>query len=488
MQKNNSGRVGVMLISSALLFKRLVNVITPLFLVRFLDVAQYGQYRFFWLIVLTVMLIIPMESPQSLLYFLPRKSKSEKALFVSQTLLYLTLTGMAGSLLVGPWGPLNLSEKIGIESGQYLISVFLFLWAVSSLMDILPSANQDYKWQSFSIVLFTLIRNAVIVTAAAATRDLYSVYLSLSVFALLKLLILIYFCVYKYGWKFFRIDLTTWKEQLRFALPFGFTSILSNAQSRIEQWIVVIIFPISSFAIFSIARNLDFLIKDFRKSIGQVVFPKMSKSDTKGDKRRALELNNRANLVASVLVFPMVCFFFAFANPIITTLYTEKYLDAVSITRIYLIGMALSSVDVSHLLMIYKLKSFAVKSGIALIGVATLFCYIGGIIFGLEGLAAGSVMAFFVGKIVRFAKIASVINIPVRSLQRWSILSSYFGVSLLSTFLSWIAFTIVPLESELIKLIIASALFLGLYLSLLYILGRGDIIKVMIGKGDWQNV
>ena len=97
-------------------------------------------------------------------------------------------------------------------------------------------------------------------------------------------------------------------NQLRYAVPFGLANITYAFRRQAEMWVVAGIFPTSTFAVFSIgAINLPF-VNVIRTSIGNILLPKMSKLQAEGNIVGMVELNQKGNLVASYLVFPIAAF------------------------------------------------------------------------------------------------------------------------------------------------------------------------------------
>ena len=60
----SSTRSQILSLGKALAFQNAIGILVPIVLVRIIDVSQYGQYRLFWLITSTVMLIVPMGMPR----------------------------------------------------------------------------------------------------------------------------------------------------------------------------------------------------------------------------------------------------------------------------------------------------------------------------------------------------------------------------------------------------------------------------------------
>ena len=73
------------------------------------------------------------------------------------------------------------------------------------------------------------------------------------------------------------------------------------------------------------AYSHDVLI--FRRSVLEAFVPKMSRLSAAGDVRGMLELNSRGNVLVSTLLYPALAFVFAFAEDLVTLVYTAAYLE-----------------------------------------------------------------------------------------------------------------------------------------------------------------
>jgi len=490
VQKNKklSSRKQVAFLSGAFFLKRLLNLVTPVFLVRFLDVSEYGEYQLFWLIANTALLLAPMGMSRSLLYFIPRLSVAERAQFVSQTILYLCLAGLLAALLLSPWSPLLPESMLSDRSGGLVITGFVFLWIVSSLIEILPSADQNVGWQAKAIVGLAIFRNTLVITTAAVTDSLNSIYFVLLLFVCAKVAVLAVYCVGHYGWRFLRFDLSRVGEQLRYALPFGLSNTLTQMRGKAEQWIVAILFVPSTFGLFSIVLMVVSALSMLRKSIGQVITPKMSRSESKGDLKRVLALNNRGNLAASMLVFPAATYLFAFAEPVIELVYTQQYLGAAPILRIYLVIALLSVVEVATLLVIFKQGKFVLKVSGFLVVFSVAASYLGATLIGLKGVAIGSLLAMFISKLINFHRASRLLEIPLHKLQDWKALLVIMVTAALSATFAW--YTTGILNSGLIwvDVVFAGVILAISYAGFLFAFGYGWLVLAMLGKHKWPDL
>ena len=72
------------------MFAFAVAFFVPMVNVRSLSVEEYGYYRQFWLLFSTLVPILILGFPRSLLYYFPRsETRAEKSVYVTQTVAFL---------------------------------------------------------------------------------------------------------------------------------------------------------------------------------------------------------------------------------------------------------------------------------------------------------------------------------------------------------------------------------------------------------------
>lgn len=469
------------------MFKRLMNLVTPVFLVRLLDMSEYGEYRLFWLLANTAMLLAPLGMSRSLLYFIPRLDDQERNQFVSQTLVYLSVAGLLVALALSPWSPMVPESMQQGGSRGVVIASFVCLWVVASLIEVLPSADQRFGWQAGVIVGLSVFRNLLVIAVAAVTGSLEAIYAALLLFVVLKVGVMLFYAVGHYGKSFFIMDFSRITEQFRYALPFGLSAALTQARGKAEQWIVAMIFAPGAFGLFSIVLTVENALSLLRKSIGQVITPKMSRSESRGDIGRVLALNNRGNLAASVMVFPAVAYLLIFGGQVIELVYTADYLDAAPILRIYLIGVILSVVEVSTLLVIYKQGPFVLKVSGILVAFSVVASYLGATLIGLQGVAIGSLMALFISKLVNFHRASLLLDLPLGKIQNWRALGGVLLVSAGSSAFAWLVVRWIGSGTLWIDVVISALVLSATYVILLFVAGFGDLFLAMLGKRAWDT-
>lgn len=477
-----------LLLGKANVVDSLLRVLVPIALVRLFDVQEYGLYVLFWLIATTITLIAPFGMVRSLLYFIPRSTRSEKEAFVSQTIYWIVFAALLSAFAVSQLNPLLPDNIRNLSSYGILIPSFMFLWVSSSLIEFLPSADQNISWQAGAILGLTLIRNTTIVAAAYFGQDLEVVFFSLLVFAVLKLTISLYYIISRYGMGCLLPRFSMFKRQLTYAGPFGLSGIFFNLRSRVGQWVVALMFPPGSFAVFSIAISINMIANVLRSSMASVIVPTMSQSEGGGDHDRVLQLNNRANIAISSIIFPFASFIFFFAGLVVEVLYTDKYLDAVPVVRIYLIGTIILAVEMGSVLVVLRQGNFVLRVSAALLAVTLISAYYGALLLGISGVAVVAVAGTFIGRVLNFRRVSKLTNKPLRSLQDWLTLTKLFFASIVASIIALTVCNILAGSWSLfLQLFISGVVFLPVYLGVLTLIGGGWIIDTLLRGREWAG-
>src|ERR1700738_4970791 len=168
-------RQGVAL-SAARYIEQAITILTPVVLVRTIGPTAFGEYRLFWLLVTTVALLFPFDVPRSLLFFFVRLDSEGRRLYVGQTVLFLLATTMIAALLIFVFGnALPSGMKDLLHDHGFLLAAFLFVWNLGLLLDVLPNAAGQIRWQAQAILAMSVLRAALIIPAAVFFQRLEEV-------------------------------------------------------------------------------------------------------------------------------------------------------------------------------------------------------------------------------------------------------------------------------------------------------------------------
>ena len=409
-----------------------LQLLLPVVLVRYLDREVFGEYRLLWLAVGTIMAVAPLDVPDSLYYFLPRSEQMLKRLYVNQTLLFLAAAGLVSGWAVSPWNPWLPAQMRELTTHGAIVPAFVLLWVVAVLLDLLPTIEERIAWQAKTMIGLAALRALALSIAAMSTRQLGPVLLVMLGFVVFKVAVLLGYVAVHHG---LRAPLLRWcafVDQLRYAVPFGFATALYGLRAQADLWVVAGLFPRPMFASFSIAVVLVPLVSVFRQSVNQAFLPRMSKLQATGNVAGMLELNNQANVIVGTIVYPLLAWVFAFAEEIVAVVYTETYVSAAPVMRVYLLGLAPLVVEVASIMMLLRQGTFTAWLNLGTLIVSVALAWFGAHYFGLAGAALGTVIVSYGDLIVTLRRIGRCLAIPFRRLQDWRTLSLLLLFALLA--------------------------------------------------------
>lgn len=453
-----------LLLGAANAFDYAMQFLLPIVLVRTIDAHSFGQYRVLWLGVMTVMAVVPLAMPQSLYYFLPRSDAPTKRLYVNQTLIYLGVAGLVGSLLISPWNPLLPSGMRTLAEFGLLVPCLVALWVAANLLDLLPTIEERIAWQAGATISLSVLRTVLLASAAYLTGDLRVLIWLLVALSMFKLLLLFIFIHKTHGLAKPWLDWRVFVGQLRHAIPFGISGALYGLRSQADQWVAAGLFALHSFAAFSIAAVLGPLVNLFRLSVNHVFLPSMSRLQADGDMRGMLELNNRANVMVAALVYPLLAFAFVFAEEMVTLIYTAAYIEAAQVMRVYIVSLAALVVELVSITLLLKEGVFAARLNFMMLVISVALSWLAARHFGLPGAAAGSVVVLYIDRYSTLKRIAMRIGIPLRDLQDWRTLGLLMLFAVSGAVIAWaLTAHYFLLSGPLIRLLVGAALVGAIY-------------------------
>jgi len=419
-------------------FDQALQFLLPIVLVRCLDALTFGEYRLLWLAIGTVMALAPFSMPGALYYFLPRSDAETRRLYVHQTMAFLAVTGLVAAFILSPlnpWLPASLSP---LAKYGALVPAFVALWVVCVLLDFLPTIEERIPLQAYANISVAAARAILTAGAAWLTRDMGVILWLLLAVVLLKLGLLIAYIQRFHGWKRPWFSGKVFRGQIRYTAPFGVSSAAYVLRGQADQWVAAALFTLHSFAAFSIAAILGQVVNLFRNSVVEAFMPSMSRMEAAGQLKGMMDMNARANAMVGMLLFPLLGFVFAFAEDIVTLIYTGAYVDAGPVMRVYVIGMLALVVELNSVLQLLRQGMFNLMVSVVILAVSVPLSYLGGIELGLAGAAIGSACALYLDRLLVLRRIAAVTGVPVRAQQHWASLARHLGWTAIATLGAWL--------------------------------------------------
>jgi O-antigen/teichoic acid export membrane protein len=446
----------------------------PVVLVRCLDTAAFGQYRLLWLAVGTVMAVVTMAMPGSLYYFLPRSEGATKRLYINQALVFLAAVGVIAAWAVSSWNPWLPEKMRDLARHDAIVPLFVLLWMVASLLDLLPMVEERVLWQAKAIVGLAALRTGMLSLAAIATRELGPVLLVLLAFVAFKVALLLGYVARYHGLRGPFLRWSAFSDQVRYAAPIGAAGALYGLRSQADQWVAAALFSVGMFASFSIATALGPLVHLCRHSVFHTFLPSMSRLQATGDIARMIDLKSRANVMVGALVYPLLAFAFVFAEEIVTVIYTATYADAAPVMRVTIVGYAALVVELTSILQLLRQGAFTLRVGLVALILSVLLSWFSAHPFGLAGAAAGSVAAIYFDLIATLRQVSLRTGVPLKHLQDWRALGQLILLAVLAAGFAWgVTDLYFATGGALVRLIVGGAFLAAAYAVMATLLGRG---------------
>ena len=401
-----------------LTFARLTNyvmmLVTPLFLVRMLDVETYGQYREFLLYATVLAMFFGLAIKDNLIYTIPRHPKRADVA-TSQTaamLLVTTTVGLSIFVLGSPW-------FMSRASFDFLLPLALYIFFFLNF-DILENywlARQQPRLVLIYTSTRTLIRVLVVLGATYFLRDLSSILWAIVAFEACKFGVCITVLV-RLRALVPRIDREVLGEQLRFIVPLSAAGLLYFVNEKAGHLYISTALGATALAIYTIGTYQLPITAIVRSAVADTLFPEMVRYAAAGS-RKGLELWKDATLYYCLLVFPVFAVLFVFAEQFIHTLFTEAYTEAVGIFRIALIVMVRQCFEMgTPLRAINSNKPLLWGNALAIFFHLPLLVLLTGMV-GIQGAAFAWLTADLVLTLFLAKTIMSRYELPLREFSRW---------------------------------------------------------------------
>jgi len=424
-------------LGTANVFDYALQFLLPVVLVRCLSPDDFGQYRLLWLAAGTAMAVMTQAMAGSLYYYLPRSDAASRRLYINQTLVFVGIAGLLAGWAVSalnPWLPPQLHELARLDA---VVPAFVTLWVMASPLDLIAAAEERVRWQARATLALAATRTLALAAAALATGELEPVLLVLAGFVAFKYALLLGYVARHHGLRGPWLKPRVFAAQIGYAAPFGAAGAMYGLRLQADQWIAAALFSVGQFAAFSIGALLAPLVQLVRQPVLQAFLPSMSRLESAGDLGGMVALNRRANVLVAALAYPLLAFAFAFADDIVSAIYTAAYLDAATVMRVYIAGLAALVLELATTMQLLRQGRFMLIVGAAMLALSILLSWSAAQAFGLAGAAAGSVAAIYVDQGVTLWRIARCTGIAGSRLQDWRALALLLVFSAAAAALAW---------------------------------------------------
>jgi O-antigen/teichoic acid export membrane protein len=413
-------------LASARLLNQALALLSPLLLVRLLDIVEYGRYRQF---MATAMLITSLGgfALSANLNYLIARTPARAATDITKTTVLMAIVAFVSALVVAAGRQWIVPPEIG--TSWLLLAVYVFLFLNLEVMVSYWLAHG----RSVEVMVYTLIltvwRLGTLMGAALYFREVEMIFLTIVVAEGLKNLA-IYLWLRAKKLIVFRWEHEVFREQIRLVAPLGLGSVLNKANDFGKVVVGMQMGPVPM-ALYTTAAYQVPLVNIVQQSLSDVIFPDMVKRAQK-DPREGLKLWTRAQTLVFAVICPAWLLMTYFAEPIIRIAFTETYVPATPYFQVFLLLMVRQCFQFSvPLRSVADNASFATSNAVALvINAVLLFTLLPH--YGLWGPTLGLVLGQVWTSIYLGRRVLQKYRLPLAELCQWDKLGLALAASLVA--------------------------------------------------------
>jgi O-antigen/teichoic acid export membrane protein len=316
----------------------------PILIVRALSQESVGHYREAFQVITNAVVLLPLGFSMSAYYFLARETEKRPASILNILLFNFVIGGLACVTLT-IWPDLigDIFQSVELTRLAPKIGVVIWIWVFSTFLETVAVANQEARLATAFIISASLTKTLLLGGAVLLFGTVESFLYAAMLQGVLQTGLLITYLWSRFPrfWRHF--DLSFFREQMIYAVPFGVTGILWMAQNDLHIYFVGYKFSSSELAIYAYGCFQVPLIAILSDSITSVLIPRMNALQLVGNRHEMIRLMARATHKLAFFYFPIYAFLLITAHTFITTLFTEAYEASVPV---FVINLTLLPVSI----------------------------------------------------------------------------------------------------------------------------------------------
>lgn len=419
-----------------------INMLVVMLLSRFRTLEEYGIYSQINIINTVVTSITAIGLPTGINYFLNKTEEiKEKKDFLSAYFSLGTVIGFITAIGLGVALPLLVIFFNNANLYSYWFAIILLPWITlfnNSADNFFVSYGKTYHLifyrTSYGVIL--------LITAGIFSIAKGSFYFYMILFIAIQVVyaLLLYYLIYRIsGGYSFKFDFKIIKDVLSYCIPLGIAAIVSTLNIELDKIVVSGAFDTETLAIYTNAAK-ELPLNMLTVSILTVVLPKMVFFINNKKTDEAITLWGVSINMSAIIICFASAVLVVFAEPIMTILYSEKYLVGIDIFRIYSIT---SLVKITSWGIV--LNSTRNTKALLNISISTLICniilnYLFLWLIGINGMAIATLISEFTGIILKLYSTSKIVNrkiwqlIPYKKLSMILICNIVFAVVVFITY------------------------------------------------------
>jgi len=412
-----------LLLTSGRVVAFLFTFFIPVVLVRVFNPADVGTYKQLFLIFMTIFYVAQFGMAESLYYFMPL-NPAQSSRYVINSVITLAAVGLIclGLIAAGGFQLSRALNNAAISRYALSLGIYTLLMLVSAALEIAMIARKHYLWASATYVASDTLRAILLVLPVVFFKRLDWLMMGAVAYAFMRCVGLIVYLRHDFRGEM-RPDWALFRNQLRYAIPFGLAIVVSILQTNLHQYAVSHYFDVMTYAIYSMGC-LNIPIVDFIITpASSVMMVRMSEQIGQGRTDGLIAMWHDMSRKLALIFVPMVALLLLNAHNIIVLLFTETYLRSVPIFMVWSIAIVFAILPTDAVLRVFAQTRFLLILNI--ISLALIAFSIRWFLarFDIMGAVLITVVTAAISKSLALVKVKSLLRVPVRDLLPWGSLT-----------------------------------------------------------------
>lgn len=330
----------------------LAEALVPLTIVRILGMGEVGAVVGLLLIYRTLAQLIAAGFPAATLYFMANRSTEDRKaimrrlngimlLLATLVAVLLALIGWFGVDVLAAFGQSVAGEDRSrddelIKSLRFLplLGLFAFFDMPSRLSSNMLLAEERPAASAGFGIVFSLTNTVAVLVPAALGFGVGGIVACTVLGGVGPLAYHLLWVRRLYGGADIGIA-PPLRELVKISIPLGVTDVVNMLNTRLDLWLVVALFLDEDVAVYQAGAFQIPIITTIAYSLGSVYLPRFKKLHAEGKNREAVALWRTSIGKVSLVVVPLAVAFFVAAEEFIGLGFTEEYIGAAPIFRLY---------------------------------------------------------------------------------------------------------------------------------------------------------
>jgi len=395
----------------------------PIVLVRVFDQTEFGTYKQLFLVYGTLFTIIPCGMAESLFYFIPL-APEKAGRYAANSMIILTALGLICLSILYFEAP-RVAQLLGNPAlATYIpwIGAFVMLSIISSVLEIVMTSRKEFLLAASTYGLSEMAKGAFLLIPVLLFGELESLLVGAVIFASLRVCLTILYIAREFNWDI-RPDLTMFKAQLGYNLPFAAYALIEHFGSQFHQYAVSYHVNAARFAIYAVGCLNIPLVELVHSPVSNVMMVRMTEEIREGRTQSVLSIWHDTTRKLALIFFPLFGVLLVTSREVIVFLFTEAYLASVPIFMIWASTVLLPVIQTDGAMRVYAQTRFLLV--VSIIKIILIFSSISWFLwlFDLSGAALITIAAIWVVKALSLLRLKQLLEVRVMQILPWKSLA-----------------------------------------------------------------